>query len=188
MAPASSHQHCAEDLIALFNDCFSESHRTVLVRGDHEPIYHTWQGQSAAQIVFAHGYFSSALHEIAHWCIAGPERLKQDDYGYWYLPDGRNHQQQQAFEKVEVKPQALEWLFSLAAGYPFVFSADNLDGDVGDMATFKAAVVAQAGRYLKAGPKRRARKWLRALSAHYGTVEKLDRLRQQWPACPEAVL
>lgn len=176
-------QHVAEDLITLFNQCFAKSHRTILVRGDGEPIYHTWRDDAPAEVVFAHGYFSSALHEIAHWCIAGEARRAQEDYGYWYVPDGRSAEQQRQFEQVEVKPQALEWLFSLAADYPFVFSADNLDGDVGDMAQFKQNIEAQVGRYLRRGPKRRARTFIDALATHYSTHEKLARLRDTWSTC-----
>jgi elongation factor P hydroxylase len=106
-----------QDLIVLFNAAFTKKQNTVLVRGDHEPIY--IPAKNAAQnhqIVFAHGYFASALHEIAHWCIAGQRRRLLEDYGYWYSPDGRDVEQQTEFEKVEVKPQAIEWAFSCASG------------------------------------------------------------------------
>ncbi len=53
-------------------------------------------------------FYASALHEIAHWCIAGENRCQQVDYGYWYEPNGRSEERQFEFEKVEVKPQALE--------------------------------------------------------------------------------
>jgi elongation factor P hydroxylase len=188
MSQTSTELHKAEDLIQIFNRLFRNTRRTILVRGDGEPVYHTWRDDQEAQVVFAHGYFSSALHEIAHWCISGPERLKVEDYGYWYLPDGRTEAQQKDFEAVEIKPQALEWLFSLAADYPFVFSADNLDGDIGDMATFKANVVAQVGRYLRRRPKRRAQQFLQALCEHYGTAPKMIRLREHWPNVPEAMI
>src|SRR3546814_2809228 len=49
---------------------------------------------------------------VAHWCLAGAARRRQDDYGYWYAADGRDLEQQHLFEQVEVKPQALELLFS----------------------------------------------------------------------------
>ena len=48
------------------------------------------------------------------------------DYGYWYVADGRDSSQQDAFFAAEVKPQALEWLFSVACGYPFAVSVDNV--------------------------------------------------------------
>ncbi len=118
-----------QDLIVLFNTAFTKKQNTVLVRGDHEPIY--IPAKNAAQnhqVVFAHGYFASALHEIAHWCIAGQRRRLLEDYGYWYSPDGRDEEQQTEFEKVEVKPQAIEWAFSCASGKPFSVSTDNLNG------------------------------------------------------------
>jgi elongation factor P hydroxylase len=57
-------------------------------------------------------YLASALHEVAHWCLAGVERRKLEDYGYWYSPDGRSRGEQSAFENVEARPQALEWILS----------------------------------------------------------------------------
>src|SRR4051812_38971252 len=108
------------DLINLFNSLFADSEQTILVAGEAEPIYLPKSfGQASHQIVFANYFFSSALHEIAHWCIAGKERRQLPDYGYWYQPDGRNISEQIHFETVEVKPQALEWIFSVAAGSLF---------------------------------------------------------------------
>lgn len=56
--------------------------------------------------------FNSALHEISHWTIAGAKRRLLPDLGYWYAPDGRTKEQQDLFEQVEIKPQAIEWLFA----------------------------------------------------------------------------
>ena len=122
-----SEGHDSGTLIALFNDCFKTSHQTLLIAGKGEPIYMpTNQQQAYHHIEFSYGYFSSALHEMAHWCIAGTERRLKTDYGYWYFPDGRNAEQQKAFEKVEIKPQALEWALSLACNFNFTNSSDNL--------------------------------------------------------------
>lgn len=162
-------------LITLFNRCFKSTENTVLVKGDAEPIYLP-AGKECPyhQVIFAHGYFSSALHEISHWCIAGKERRKQVDFGYWYEPDGRSVEQQQAFEKVEIKPQALEWIFSLAAGVKFNISADNLGGDVSPSADlFAANVRAQAVSYLKNGMPNNAEQFVDALKALYGTKEQV---------------
>ncbi|CAI6180986.1 hypothetical protein DJICPGNB_10595 [Escherichia coli] len=60
--------------------------------------------------------------------IAG-KRARAGYFGYWYCPDGRDAQTQSQFEDVEVKPQAFDWLFCVAAGYPFNVSCDNLEGD-----------------------------------------------------------
>lgn len=115
-----------EWLIAAFARWFA--HRdTVLVRGMDEPQYVAKTAANPAQIVFAHGFFASGLHEISHWCIAGQRRRGLDDFGYWYAPDGRDAAQQREFEQVEIAPQALECLFTLAVGKRFRVSKDNLN-------------------------------------------------------------
>jgi hypothetical protein len=160
-----------EALVTLFNTLFLESRGTELVRGDDEPEYlPAGIAGGYAQVIFAHGYFASALHEISHWCIAGEQRRQLTDYGYWYCPDGRSPEQQQAFERVEVKPQALEWLFSVACGSRFHISVDNLDGGGAiDEAGFRQRVVRQACQYLDDGLPARAADFLDALMAFYGT-------------------
>ncbi|MDC0662049.1 elongation factor P hydroxylase [Marinobacter sp. SS21] len=165
----------------LFNDLFRERYRTVLVRGGAEPEYVPEVGaQQPAQVIFAHGYYASALHEISHWCIAGEHRRTLPDYGYWYCPDGRTREQQTAFEQVEVKPQALEWLFSVAAGFRFHISVDNLSGNgAADEAGFRRRVRAQANRYLELGLPARAVQFFQTLKTFYGTA---DRFAAAWQA------
>ena len=121
------------------------------------------------KIIFAHGFFSSALHECAHWLIAGAERRKILDYGYWYVPDGRDAAQQALFYQVEVKPQALEWILSDAARYPFQFSLDNLNGHIEDVQAFKQAVHDQVADYIKYGLPERAERLRIALSSFYSS-------------------
>ena len=133
-------------LILHFNHWFSHLNVT-LVRGDFEPEYFPATETEAARIQFAHGFFNSALHEISHWSIAGEQRRLLPDLGYWYAPDGRTAEQQALFEQVEIKPQAIEWLFSKAFGRKFRVSLDNLTGDGGDGATFKDHVYAQLQQY-----------------------------------------
>ncbi len=163
-------RHRVADLIRLFDELFHDSHRTVLVKGEYEPIYLPRSADHPYhRIVFAHGYFASALHEIAHWSVAGYRRRELEDFGYWYQPDGRTEEQQRLFEQVEVKPQALEWIYSVACGHPFRFSADNLDGAVGDMGPFKRAVHAQVLRYLEEGlPNQRVKRLVATLRQFYG--------------------
>lgn len=137
-----------EDLISLFNSLFL-SQNVILVRGDHEPEYFAANQDNPAQIVFAHGFFASALHEISHWCIAGQNRRKLNDFGYWYAPDGRTEAQQAAFEKVEIKPQAVECLLTLSCGRHFRVSQDNLFADFDtSSSTFAVDVFNQAQSYL----------------------------------------
>jgi elongation factor P hydroxylase len=99
---------------------------TRLVGGYPEPFYKAATREAYAEIRFTRDYTRSALHELAHWCVAGQERRLQDDYGYWYAPDGRSEAQQRLFFQVEVIPQAIEKHFCNALGIPFATSIDNL--------------------------------------------------------------
>ncbi len=160
--------HRCSDLIELFDSCFFDTYNTKLVRGEDEPIYlPASSGCSYHQIVFAHGYFASALHEIAHWCLAGQRRRQLEDYGYWYCPDGRNAEQQKSFEQVEVKPQAIEWGFSIAAGKSFRVSTDNLNGAEPDHHAFQHKVEQQLKHYQQNGFPLRAQQFIDRLSAYY---------------------
>lgn len=115
-------------VVSLFNRQFNNSYRTCLTGGAQEPLYQpATSTDQLHKLSFRADYLSSALHEVAHWCIAGPQRLLQEDFGYWYSPDGRSTIEQRQFEKVEVKPQALEWMFSVACDHDFSISLDNLN-------------------------------------------------------------
>ena len=133
-------------LILHFNHWFSH-HNVVLVKGCGEPEYFPAQDGQPARIEFAHGFFNSALHEISHWTIAGAQRRLLPDLGYWYAPDGRSQEQQVEFEKVEIKPQAIEWLFAQAFGRKFRVSLDNLTGEGGNGRSFKDNVYTQLQAY-----------------------------------------
>ena len=121
------------------------------------------------EIQFTHDYFRSALHETAHWCVAGEDRLKLDDWGYWYSPDGRNAQQQKAFYQVEVKPQALEWIFCDACSESFSVSADNLDGSTQGLEDFEKKVALQKERFLSEGLSERPARWVEGLRREFGS-------------------
>ncbi|MFB4204426.1 elongation factor P hydroxylase [Arhodomonas sp. KWT2] len=160
--------HDPAELIRLFDDEFAPEN-TRLVRGDEEPLYLPADDTCAYhRVVFAHGFFASALHEIAHWCIAGPRRRALVDYGYWYEGDGRDAVTQAEFERVEARPQALEWAFSMAADAPFRVSVDNLDGDPGDPDGFRRAVRDALAVYLRDGLPPRARRFAIRLQDRYG--------------------
>ncbi len=167
--------HHVEDLIHLFNSCFLDSYSTQLARGGDEPLYVPKDATYPYHTIwFARGFFSSALHEISHWLIAGDKRRQLMDYGYWYVPDGRTEKQQKQFEQVEIKPQALEWILSSACGYRFVLSVDNLNGDPGDISAFKQAIVDQAQIYCRDGLPQRAKHLRGALCKFYSTQVELD--------------
>ena len=164
----SNKNHCPQDLIDLFNHTFEKDYRTHLVLGGDEPLYLPAKSpHEFHQILFAHGYFSSALHEISHWLIAGEQRRQLVDYGYWYEPDGRNEQQQVLFEKVEVKPQAIEWILSQACGYPFQLSVDNLDQPYWDTRPFRTAIQNQIRMYCEHGLPERVARFRKSLCAFY---------------------
>jgi elongation factor P hydroxylase len=156
-------------LVQIFNDLFVDSESTELVIGADEPLYLPQsETGSLCQVISRLDYFSSALHEISHWCIAGKERRKLIDFGYWYEPDGRSEQQQRAFEQVEVKPQALEWLMTRACGMRFGLSVDNIaQPELGASQTFMKNVANQACRYIEDGLPERAEHFVEALINHY---------------------
>jgi len=160
--------HHYQDLITIFNHCFFKQYNTLLVKGEDEPIYlPADENTPYNSVIFAHGFFASALHESAHWLIAGEQRRKLVDFGYWYEPDGRTSSQQALFQSVEIKPQAIEWILSQACGYRFRVSIDNLNGKESDTESFKQAVYNQVQTYCEKGLPLRAEAFRRALCDFY---------------------
>lgn len=161
--------HRYQDLIRVFEQCFLLSENTQLVAGEDEPIYLPADAQHPHhRIIFAHGFFASALHEISHWCIAGEGRRQLVDFGYWYEPDGRTAIQQAEFEKVEIKPQAVEWGLAVSCGFAFSVSCDNLSGIEIDRLGFQHKVYDQVLNYLEQGFPPRAQLLMQALAQFYG--------------------
>lgn len=162
--------HHYQDLITIFHGCFFEKYNTLLVKGDNEPLYlPADENRPHNELYFAHGFYASALHESSHWLIAGAERRKLVDFGYWYAPDGRTAEQQELFQVVEVKPQALEWILSRAAKFRFMVSIDNLNGEETDADAFKKAIFQQVKIYCEKGLPARAESFRQALCHFYGT-------------------
>jgi elongation factor P hydroxylase len=154
---------------ALFDGLFADSENTHLQKGGDEPLYLPVDDSCAFnRIIFRHDYVASALHEVAHWCIAGMERRRLRDYGYWYHPDGRDGARQREFEQVEARPQALEWLFSSVCGLRFRPSIDNLQGGCDNAGRFATVIAAAARSYCVRGLPPRARRFHAALASHCG--------------------
>lgn len=162
---SASQVYASGELEALFRATFFHSYDTLLEGGAAEPVYLPGHPH---RICYTRDYFRSALHEIAHWCVAGPARRQQEDYGYWYAPDGRSADQQAEFSRVEVLPQAYEAIFCAACGHDFRVSLDNLNGDGGDEAAFAVEVKAKAERLLVEGLAERPARWCEALATAYG--------------------
>lgn len=178
VSPGSARQagFCSQRLERTFDACFASAYRTRLVGGALEPLYEPAspvEGRPCSLLHYREDYFASALHEVAHWCIAGPGRRELVDFGYWYAPDGRSAAQQRAFERVECKPQALEWFFSKACARPFRVSADNLDGrgaGLQDSGCFERQVLQQALLWQRSSLPARALQFYRALCREFATV------------------
>jgi elongation factor P hydroxylase len=149
-------------VVDLFNKLFSDRYRTILSGGAQEPFYR-FRPEGTSVIYFREDYLSSAMHEVAHWCIAGKRRRACDDYGYWYQTD-RDRAAQVAFEQFECRPQALEWIFSVAAGCPFRVSQDNFDARATEPDSFRHQVRAATLNYLCNGIPDRADRFGNALS------------------------
>jgi len=156
----------ARTLEALFQQCFYPGYQTSLRGGASEPLYLPSGSEDQSHtIYYREDFFASALHEVAHWCIAGSRRRLLTDYGYWYHPDGRSSEQQLHFEQAEVRPQALEWHFALACNWPFRISNDNLAAAEQDSSRFVDAVRNQARRYCESGLPQRAMQFRTVLAS-----------------------
>ena len=161
-----------EQIRAVFDGCFAAEQavpedRARLVRGGPEPFYVPSHAHDpVAQVVYARDLAPSALHEIAHWLCAGKARRCLSDYGYWYVPDGRNAEEQARFEALEPPVQGTECLLALACGVHFRLSADNLSNPE-PSANFRTAVLAQALERLQS-PAPRLSRLLAACCAQSG--------------------
>lgn len=162
-------------IVEVFNSEFRDFN-TRLCPGSDEPLYLPADERDCARIFSREDFPASALHEVAHWCVAGEKRRQQVDFGYWYAQDGRNAEQQRAFQRVEVKPQAIEWALSRASGMGFRVSIDNLNGETVDPFGFELAVWQQAMHYYRAGLPPRAARFYRALVAAFGSCPQAPSL------------
>ncbi|MFY8273142.1 elongation factor P hydroxylase [Pseudoalteromonas sp. SSDWG2] len=178
--------HQIDDLIAIFERTFFASYQTRLVRGSDEPVYLPADEHcDHHRIIFAHGFYASALHEIAHWLVAGQKRRLLEDYGYWYCPDGRSLAQQSEFENVEVHPQAIEWALCLSAGFKFNVSADNLGGEQTCRFRFQQRVYDKLANLISQGFNERTQQLMKALADFYQQPYPLKLEQVGWHAPEE---
>ncbi len=164
-------RHRAQQLEQLFEQLFYARYRTRLCGGAAEPYYRpAVRADDDHRLFYREDFFASALHEVAHWCIAGPARRCRPDFGYWYIDSGRSAAQQHAFEEAECKPQAIERLFCEAAGFTFQPSLDQHDSEecyAEREARFAARVERQFARYQANGWPERAIAFAQALRELY---------------------
>lgn len=167
-------------LIPLFNELFQTACNTVLEPASTDPYYLPADESSPYnRVQYAHGFFASALHEVSHWCLAGERRRQLVDFGYWYKPDRQLAADQLEFERLEIKPQALEWIFTVATKKDFFVSADNLNFQEWDLTNFRQEVRQQALHFLQDGLSSRAESFLLGLKKHYQSFGHFEDFWQQ---------
>jgi len=153
------------ELIAnVFNGCFEVGERACLVAGAAEPFYEPATAASYARLHYREDFAASALHEAAHWCLAGASRRTKLDFGYDYVPPPRSFAQQLKFYDAELKVQSLEQLFAESLGMEFCPSADNL---LANLEGFRRRLECQRATtltWVHNSSDRRAFRFLRALA------------------------
>jgi elongation factor P hydroxylase len=166
-------------LLALLNNKYLGQFNTQVVGGFDEPFYKSSDNGNKAEIQFSHDYIRSALHELSHWCVAGEERRELDDYGYWYAVDGRNQQQQDEFFKLEIKPQAIEWAFSIVCEVKFEASVDNLNNTVYGIEEFKENLDIQMQVYIMNGFSKRVSEIIKLMADNQAIDNYMDYISQK---------
>lgn len=154
----------ARSIAACFNRVFADFHVRML-GGASEPLYIPLNSTGTAELHYTADYAASALHEAAHWCLAGARRRRMPDFGFHYVPSSqRSEQDQLHFECSEVQTQAIEWFFALSCGLSFRLSIDHLSRD---RSLFKARVLTEARRRLQHGLPPRAEIFRYALAMEF---------------------
>jgi elongation factor P hydroxylase len=156
----------------IFNQCFAGSYNTRIVGGADEPLYLPLGLSGQAELHFREDFAASALHEAAHWCIAGAKRRGQRDFGYLYIAPPRSPSQQCRFFAGEVQAQALESVFATACNVQFVLSTDQFGPTAVDCGYFARRVATTRlafSRRLAAKPDTCGARFARALAGASGT-------------------
>ena len=160
----------ARAISAVFAASLGDDYHTELVGGASEPFYKPADGGAPAQLYFREDFPASALHEVAHWCIAGIQRRRQEDFGYHYITGPRDARQQAAFFELELHTQSLESAFARALGLEFQPSADNLQADIDGFAAAIEAHTRALEAWLVSPAGTRARRFIQALEQASGCL------------------
>jgi len=153
-----------DEIAARINATAGRRYHAVLEGGAEEPLYLPAREGEPARIRYTRDYAQSALHELAHWCIAGAARRSLVDYGYWYHPPPREPGARGRFLAVEARVQGLELLLARVACVRFHVSLDDPGTDPGDFGT---AVHAAADAWLRRGFGARTEAVFAALDANW---------------------
>jgi elongation factor P hydroxylase len=137
-----------DEIAARFAATAGRRYDAVLEGGGEEPLYLPPRRGKPARIRYTRDYAQSALHELAHWCIAGATRRSLVDYGYWYQPPPRGPEARGRFLAVESRVQGLELLLARVACVRFHVSLDDPGTDPGD---FEVGVHTAADAWMRRG-------------------------------------
>jgi elongation factor P hydroxylase len=163
-----------QDIVDVFARCFWLSHATQLVGGAAEPLYQpSARAGEPHRLFYRENFAASALHETAHWCIAGSARRTQVDFGYVYNQPPRSARAQAAFFAAELKVQALEQVFCAAAGLVFVPSADQIGVNLNEFRQQLETYQSELKGWMKNSGDRRAQKFEQALLRHAGSQRRV---------------
>jgi len=163
------------DIAARFNADVGRRYHACLLGGAVEPLYEPARAGLPARIHYRQDFAQSALHELAHWCIAGAARRALPDYGYWYQPPPRDPALRARFFAVEGRVQGLERLLAHVARVRFHVSVDDPGSDPLD---FEARVMASARAWLARDLPPRTQAVLAALSPDWR--QRLRVLAKVW--------
>ena len=153
----------ADCIAQTFAQTLGREHNAQLTGGALEPLYRPATSNAPATLYFREDYPASALHEVAHWCIAGTQRRRQEDFGYYYIAGPRNAEDQVAFFESELRTQSLERAFASALGLQFQPSADNVEADIDAFAHAIEAYSQTLQNWLASSAGARARIFILAL-------------------------
>jgi elongation factor P hydroxylase len=154
--------------IHLFNSEFKDTEATMIAESPDEPIYlPADEINPLNRILYTKDSYTSVLHEISHWCIAGAERRKKVDYGYWYKPESQTPEEAELYKKFESKTHGIEWIFCMAAGVPFHIIPNNVAAGFEISQDLKEGVYAATLNYLNHGLPVHAEQFKKSLLKHY---------------------
>ena len=94
---ALSKEPSADAIVGIFNQCFGQTYNVEISGGADEPLYTPATPTKAAQLIFRENFPASALHEAAHWCIAGELRRNSTDFALTYIAAPRSETEQEQF-------------------------------------------------------------------------------------------
>ncbi|NCF44350.1 MAG: hypothetical protein GWP70_05950 [Proteobacteria bacterium] len=183
-APHISDEALSLLIAQVFADCFMAPFHTLLLGGAAQPLYLPARAGEPAQLMFREDYPASALHEVAHWCIAGAIRRQHEDFGYPYICPPRSLQRQREFFSAELRTQSLERFFADALGLTFKPSADNFEADVDAFAKAIDAYSPQRDAWLCSVAGTRARVFAQALAALRSALSASASLDEAYKSMP----